>query len=109
MKLLLMKKINIPEHQSVVRTICSKQFIPLKNWEEALEKDGHLIMEGDYGGIIYLTCPVKLIKCSEQNKQRVQQILYKSLEKIRKRVGELDNWIKLYKVQDLEEEKYFKN
>ncbi len=60
----------IPEHESPVRSILSQAkntpFYPLKSFEDAKSyKDGVAVFEGDYGGQIYLTCPVSEIICDE--------------------------------------------
>lgn len=40
-------------------------FKPLTDYDRAKEtKHGCVIIEGDYGGQIYLTCPMKYVKCS---------------------------------------------
>jgi hypothetical protein len=39
---------------------------PLRSLHDAQEvPDGVVILEGDYGGQIYVTCPAKLVKCGE--------------------------------------------
>ena len=45
------------------------QFHSLEEAREA--SDGVVIMEGDYGGQIYLTCPVRLVKCTEETLKRL--------------------------------------
>jgi hypothetical protein len=41
------------------------KYKPLKNFNEAIKQDNsYMIMEGDWGGQIYLVIPVKLVKCS---------------------------------------------
>lgn len=48
----------------------------ITNFEQAKkEKKAVVIFEGDYGGIIYLTCPIQLVKCNEET-------LYYLLKKI---------------------------
>lgn len=66
----------IPEHESPVRRIMTDArggtYLPLKSLAEAqLCPDGVAIFEGDYGGIIYLTCPVRLIRCSSDTLNRL--------------------------------------
>lgn len=63
-----MKKIE--KHQSPVRKALAEKnnvkYTSLKSLQEAKKyKDAYLIMEGDYGGQIYLSCPVKIIECQE--------------------------------------------
>jgi len=64
------KKIRkIPEHESGVRRIMSEMqgidYHPLKSFEEAKQyDDAYVIMEGDWGGQIYLSIPAKQIMCS---------------------------------------------
>jgi|TARA_Y100000310_G_C20261811_1_gene613974 hypothetical protein len=64
------KKIDvIPEHESPVRNITSKAhgtpYKPIKDFEEAKKyDDSYMVMEGDWGGQIYLSIPVKKIKCN---------------------------------------------
>jgi hypothetical protein len=65
------KSKEIPEHHSPLRHILAKAlgraYQPMHNLAEAKSVDGaHLIMEGDWGGQIYLVCPVKLVKCAEE-------------------------------------------
>ncbi|MEK6949770.1 MAG: hypothetical protein AABX34_06100 [Nanoarchaeota archaeon] len=66
------KKIDvIPEHESPVRSITSKAhgtpYKPIKDFEEAKKyDDSYIIMEGDWGGQIYLSVPVNKIKCDYQ-------------------------------------------
>jgi|SRR3989344_658229 len=64
------KKNVIPNYQSAVRRVLSESkklnYSPLRNLIEARKyNDSYLIMEGDYGGQIYLVVPVKIVKCSE--------------------------------------------
>lgn len=43
-----------------------KEYRPLKSLEDARQyADSFVIFEGDYGGQIYLTCPVSMVRCSE--------------------------------------------
>ncbi|ANY67864.1 hypothetical protein BBD42_16325 [Paenibacillus sp. BIHB 4019] len=66
----------IPDHHSPLRHILGEAHgIPhqsidsletAKNYENA-----YLVMEGDYGGEIYLVCPVKIIRCSSQTLSRL--------------------------------------
>jgi len=63
-----MKEIpEIPEHHSTVSHIMNAkqgtEYLPLKSLEEAKQHDDAIVvLEGDYGGIIYATCPVKHLK-----------------------------------------------
>ncbi|MBU2476687.1 hypothetical protein KKG83_04410 [Candidatus Micrarchaeota archaeon] len=71
------------EHESPVRKIVSQaqntDYKPIKTFEEAKKfDDSYLIMEGDYGGQIYLSTPVKLIKCDIKTLEK----LLKELDKI---------------------------
>ena len=62
----------IPEYYSAVRYVLSQaekddSYHPLANFAEAKNTDAAVvIMEGDWGGQIYLTCPMKLVKCDEK-------------------------------------------
>jgi hypothetical protein len=54
----------IPKHHSSVQHIMNKYhsrtYVPLATLEEAKEQEnGVVVLEGDWGGIIYATCPVK--------------------------------------------------
>lgn len=65
-----MKKIIIQDHESGVRKLVSEsegtEYRPLKSFEEAKQfLDSVAIFEGDYGGQIYIVCPVSTIKCSQ--------------------------------------------
>lgn len=60
----------IPDYESPIRSIIAEvhsvEYRRLKSFQEAQEfDDAVMIMEGDWGGIIYLTCPTNLVKCSE--------------------------------------------
>jgi hypothetical protein len=72
--------ITVPEHARVCGVIEEKSsgipYTPLKNLEEAKNHpDSVIIFEGDYGGIIYATIPVSMIKCSEEELESVLEIL----------------------------------
>lgn len=62
----------IPEHHSPIRHILNEtnglpnnQFID--SFKKAVDTPAaYVIMEGDYGGQIYLSCPMKLVNCSEE-------------------------------------------
>jgi hypothetical protein len=77
------KKI-IPDHASFVRSFTSEKygerFEPLRTLQEAQgHSDGVVIFEGDYGGAIYLTCPVRLVRCSAQALQHLLHDIDKKL------------------------------
>ncbi|MFH1533850.1 MAG: hypothetical protein ABID64_02870 [Nitrospirota bacterium] len=60
----------IEGHESAVRKMVSeskgKKYFSFKSLKNAKKHEkSYLIMEGDYGGQIYLSFPVKLIKCDE--------------------------------------------
>lgn len=59
------------QNESIMRKFYNKNndisYNPITNFEQAKkEKNAVLIFEGDYGGIIYLTCPIRLINCNEE-------------------------------------------
>ena len=61
----------IPNHHSPVRRVIAEahgaQYEAFRNLEEARAANGaYLIMEGDWGGQIYLVCPVRLVEASEK-------------------------------------------
>lgn len=73
----------IPNHESGVRKIIAENngtnYKAFNNFNEAKNSSkSYMIMEGDYGGQIYLSIPVKLIKCD-----------YKDLEKL---LEKIDLW-----------------
>jgi hypothetical protein len=41
-------------------------FRSYRNLEEATAEGGTVILEGDDGGTIYLTCPASIVKCGEE-------------------------------------------
>jgi len=62
----------IKNNESAVRKMVAdsklENYTPFENLLEAKKyKEAYLIMEGDYGGQIYLTIPVEKIQCSEKN------------------------------------------
>jgi len=74
---------NIHRHESALQkaVLDSKniEYKPLKSLQEARKyNDAHVIFEGDYGGQVYLSVPVKKIKCS----QTVLDKLLKELDAI---------------------------
>ncbi len=58
----------LPAGQSPVRTILGgSDYQPLRSLRVARKhSDAYLVVEGDYGGQIYLTLPVRLLECSEK-------------------------------------------
>lgn len=55
------------------------EFRPVKSFFEAKKyTDAYVIFEGDGGGQIYLSCPMKLVRCSEK---ALQKLLLKIDEK----------------------------
>ena len=42
---------------------------------EAIANDAHVILQGDYGGQIYFTCPATKVKCSESGLKRLLDYL----------------------------------
>jgi putative acetyltransferase len=68
----------LPNHHSAVRSLTAKsagrEYRAVRSLAEAqAEKDFAVILEGDFGGQIYLTCPVERIKCTEQT---LRQLLF---------------------------------
>jgi hypothetical protein len=60
----------IPEHHSPVRHLVSEThgipYQPIHTFDEAKQiEDAVLVMEGDWGGQIYLVCPMRLVGCDE--------------------------------------------
>ena len=52
--------------RSIVNSLSNQNYTSANSLAEAKNKKNYyLVMEGDCGGQIYLTCPVNLIKCSE--------------------------------------------
>lgn len=48
----------------------------LKNLTEAKKHiDSVMIFEGDYGGIIYLTCPIRFVKCNEEELNQLLEFI----------------------------------
>lgn len=60
---------NIKKHKSATRKIIDRtRYKSFKTLDEAKKyKNSYIIMEGDYGGQIYLTIPTKQAKCSSKN------------------------------------------
>lgn len=66
----------IPPHHSPLRHMMAETkgqaYEPLRNLQEAqAADDAVVIMEGDWGGQIYLVCPVRLVHCSEEALQKL--------------------------------------
>lgn len=66
----------VPPHESLVRRFLSDvegtPYRPLLSLEQArLVPGGAVVLEGDYGGIIYLTCPADLVRCDDQTLRRL--------------------------------------
>lgn len=62
----------LPEHESAVRRLVADahgdEYVALESLAEARQvEDAAVVMEGDYGGSIYLTCPVGLVVCDEES------------------------------------------
>jgi len=68
---------SIPEHHSPVRHILNEAHGNsnngfLGNFNLAKETpNAYVIMEGDWGGQIYLVCPIKMIKCDEEQLKKL--------------------------------------
>ena len=65
------ESIEISEHESFCRRLYvetfGEEYRPLHSLEEAKQfADGIVILEGDYGGQIYLTCPASMLQCSPE-------------------------------------------
>ena len=61
----------IPEHESPVRRIVAdssgEKYGAIKSFSEAKKiPNAYVVFEGDYGGQIYLTCPMSKINCDEK-------------------------------------------
>jgi hypothetical protein len=66
----------IPEHESAVRRLMADArggtYEALLSLEDAKHTDdAAVVMEGDYGGSIYLTCPARLVHCDEATLQQL--------------------------------------
>jgi hypothetical protein len=60
----------IPDHESAVRRMMAEaeggRYEAITSLDEAkASADAAVVMEGDYGGSIYLTCPARLVHCDE--------------------------------------------
>ena len=61
----------IPDHESAVRRLVADAhgggYKAIESLDEAKATPGAaIVMEGDYGGCIYLTCPARLVHCHER-------------------------------------------
>ena len=61
----------IPDHESAVRRLVADAhgggYKAIESLDEAKATPGAaIVMEGDYGGSIYLTCPARLVHCDER-------------------------------------------
>ena len=61
----------LPDHHSAVRHILNKRhgraYEPLKSLKEAKEtSNGVVVLEGDYGGIIFASCQAKYVKATQE-------------------------------------------
>src|SRR5215207_1032281 len=70
----------LPDHHSPVRDMLAEAhgmpYRAYRSLDEAREDpDAAVVMEGDYGGTIYLTCPVRLVHCDAATLERVLWIL----------------------------------
>jgi hypothetical protein len=68
----------IPDHESAVRRMVAEahgdRYEAIKSLHAAkATADAAVVMEGDYGGSIYLTCPVRLVHCDEPS---LRQLLH---------------------------------
>ena len=73
---------SLPDHESGVRGMVSQaRGTPYQAYgsiEEARgDPDGAVVMEGDYGGSIYLTCPLRHVRCDAATLERVLTLLDK--------------------------------
>jgi hypothetical protein len=66
----------IAEHESAVRRMLADagrgSYEPLRSLDEAKARPGGVVvMEGDYGGSIYLTCPARIVNCDDATLRRL--------------------------------------
>lgn len=66
----------IPEHESTVRRVVSDVHgVPYRAYrslgEARQDPDGAVVLEGDWGGTIYATCPARLVRCDEESLERL--------------------------------------
>jgi len=60
----------IPDHESALRRMLAdahgRPYDALESLDEAKARaDATVVMEGDFGGSIYLTCPARIVQCDE--------------------------------------------
>ena len=59
----------IPDHESPLRRMMAdasgESYSALQSLDEAKGAAAVVVMEGDYGGSIYLTCPAQIVECDE--------------------------------------------
>src|SRR3954469_11137799 len=70
----------LPDHHSGVRSVLAathgRRYRAYSSLEQAREDpDAAVVMEGDYGGSVYLTCPVRLVGCDAAALERVLAVL----------------------------------
>lgn len=68
------------EYESFLRKTCSHNnqilYRAIDTFDQAKQiKNVYVIFEGDYGGIIYLTCPMKLVNCTENELQALLEYI----------------------------------
>jgi hypothetical protein len=66
----------IPDHERPIGRIMAEahheEFRPIKTLDEAKQfDDGVVILEGDDGGQVYLTCPARMVHCSQEQLQQL--------------------------------------
>lgn len=71
------------ENKSFLRKMYNKSnnilYKPIENFNEAKKcNDSVVIFEGDYGGTIYLTCPIKFVKCNEEKLNKLLKFIDKN-------------------------------
>jgi len=68
----------LPDHHSGVRSMVDKTYRAYRSLEAAREDpDTAVVMEGDWGGSVYLTCPVRLVRCDATTLEAVLAVLDK--------------------------------
>lgn len=68
----------VPDHESAVRRMVADghggSYKAIQSLDEArATPDAAIVMEGDYGGSIYLTCPALVVRCDERT---LRQLLH---------------------------------
>ena len=74
------KPAEIPDHESPVRRVISDAhglpYYPLRSLDEAKAcADGVVILEGDWGGQIYVVCPARMVACEAATLQQLLEDL----------------------------------